>query len=73
MSLNCCYCTTLRPYMSMENHGGIISTEWNSRFVHQISLAILSTEISRSKAGGAGEGNYEFCLSSTTVILRRVL
>jgi hypothetical protein len=35
--------------MSMENHGGMMSTEKNSYFVHQSSLAILPGESSGSK------------------------
>jgi hypothetical protein len=52
-----------RWYMSMENHGGMLSTGENSLFVHQSSLAILPAELSSSKTGGTGEGN-EFSLRS---------
>jgi hypothetical protein len=38
-------CSSPRWYMSMENHGGIISTIENSWFVHQSSLAILLAEL----------------------------
>jgi hypothetical protein len=49
--------------MSMETLGGMISTGVNSCFFHQTSLAFLPAESSSSKAGGAGKGNDEFCLS----------
>jgi hypothetical protein len=46
--------------MSMENYVGMISTDRNSRLVHQNSLAILPAETSCGKAGGTGEESYEF-------------
>jgi hypothetical protein len=48
--------------MSMENHGGMLSTEEISWFVHQSSLAILPAVIWQ-EAGGSGEGNDEFGLA----------
>jgi hypothetical protein len=52
-SLNCCYqtvyCISPRWFMSCQNHGGTKSTEGNSWFVHQSSLAILPAESSGSK------------------------
>jgi hypothetical protein len=44
--------------MRMENHGGMLSTEKNSSFVHQSSLANIP-ESSNSKAGRTGKGNDE--------------
>jgi hypothetical protein len=35
--------------MGMENHGGMISTEENSRFVHHSPLSMLPVESSGSK------------------------
>jgi hypothetical protein len=37
--------------MSMESHGGMITTGENSRFVHQIYLGNLPTEASSCKSG----------------------
>jgi hypothetical protein len=52
-SLNCgqqrAYCSTPRWYTSMENSGGMMSTEDNSWLVHQNSLAVLLAESSSSK------------------------
>jgi hypothetical protein len=66
ISLNCGhqrdYCSSLWWYASLENYGGMISTGENSWFVHKCSLEILTEELSSSEAGGAGEGNAEFCL-----------
>jgi hypothetical protein len=42
--------------MRMENHGGMICTGENSRFVHQMTLAILAAETSSSKSRELGEG-----------------
>jgi hypothetical protein len=42
--------------MSMDKHGGIISTEENSRFVHQSSLAILAAESSDRKQEELAKG-----------------
>jgi hypothetical protein len=63
--------------MSMESHGGITSTEKNSRFVHHSSLEILPTESSASK-----EGEWEkvmtfvlakhFCSYSQVIFLHAV-
>jgi hypothetical protein len=49
-SLNCghqqAYCSSLRWYMSMENHSGMMMwTEENSWLFHQRSLAILPADI----------------------------
>jgi hypothetical protein len=44
----------------------------NSRFIHQMSLAVTSVESSSSDEGGTGERN-EFGLRSMSFILRRVL
>jgi hypothetical protein len=52
-----------RWYMSMVNHGGMISTQYNSWFVHQSSLAVLPAEPFSSKVGGTDKGNYEFRLT----------
>jgi hypothetical protein len=69
-SLNCghqrAYCSSPRWYMSMNNRGGMISTGKNFWFINQSSLAILSAELSISKAGRTGEGN-EFNLRNIFV------
>jgi hypothetical protein len=65
-SLNCgyqrAYCLSPTWYMSMANHGGMISTVENSWFVNQNSLAIYQQSSSR-KSGGTGEGSDEFRLT----------
>jgi hypothetical protein len=63
--------------MSVENHGGMMmSTDGNSCPIHQSSPAVLHAEPSRSKSGGTGEGNDEFCLAKYffhTLICRQIL
>jgi hypothetical protein len=44
----------------MENHGGVISTEENSSFIHQNSLAVLPEKLSDSKQEEREKGNNEF-------------
>jgi hypothetical protein len=48
--------------ISMKNHNGMMSTDENSCFVHQSSLAILPAVICY-QAGGTGDDNDEFCLA----------
>jgi hypothetical protein len=59
--------------MSMKNHGGMISAEENSLFVHQSSLAILPAESSSSEAGGTGEGKDEFCVGNGSLTCLTIL
>jgi hypothetical protein len=59
--------------MSMESHGGMISTGEHSSFFHQRSLTILSVDSSISKAGRTGEANDGFGLEVSLFTLRRVL
>jgi hypothetical protein len=44
----------------MENHGGMMSTEENSSFIHQSSLAVLPEKLSGSKQEERVKGNNEF-------------
>jgi hypothetical protein len=60
MSLNCSHqrvhCPSPRWYMSIVNHGGMISTEENSRFVHQSSLeSYQQSHLVTSKTNGRRE------------------
>jgi hypothetical protein len=55
--------------MNMENHGGMSSTEENSQFVHQNSLAILQAESSGSKQDERGKGKMNFVFEIFLFIL----
>jgi hypothetical protein len=44
--------------MSTEKYRGVISTEENTWFIYQSSLAIIAAESSISKSGGTVEENY---------------
>jgi hypothetical protein len=63
------YCSSLRWYMGMENHDGMMSKGENSWSVHQSSLAVLPAEPSGSKSGGYGRRKYGFCLWNIYFIL----
>jgi hypothetical protein len=76
-SLNCGYqlaCSSTRWYMNIENHGGMVSTGENSRFVHQISLwQSYKQSYLVANQEELGEGNNGFCLRNISFILRRVI
>jgi hypothetical protein len=64
MSMNCghqrAHCLCPRWYTRIKNHGGMILTGENSRFLHQSSLPIIPALPSSTKAGGFDEWNDEY-------------
>jgi hypothetical protein len=67
-SVNCghqqAYCSSLRWYMNIENHGGMILSGEVSWFIHQSSLVILPTESYRVKQEELAKENVNFALRS---------
>jgi hypothetical protein len=56
----------------MENHGGMMSTEENSRFVRQSSLASLPAEISGSNQEEWAKGMMNLALRGILFVLASV-